>query len=335
MTALVVTTAFPPYAVGASITDPTAVAAILASENARNVVQSNVGSTPSLSAPSVSGLIAGGTSVVAGTYYNGAPSGLSYSLDGGSLVAAPSPSISGGIYSFAITTPTAGTHSIVVTGTGSNTATSSATSFTTATASIPGGATYTGAAPVGVTGSVISLLQSGATTGQVLQWNGSTWAPTTITTSGGVTITGTAPIAVSGGTVSLQQGGATTGQALVWNGTTWAPGTVSGGSSAVSSVSIDGSTIVASTGAPYQMLTADRVVDVNKTTGAATKILLPSNPALWVEYTVIDGKGDAGANNITVTLASGTINGATTFVMNANNTALTLRAVNATTWRIT
>ena len=145
MTALVVTTAFPPYAVGASITDPTAVVAILGGENTRNVVQTNVGSVPAISAPSISGLIAGGTSVVSGSYYNGTPSALSYSLDGGSLVSAASPSISAGIYSFNFTTPAAGSHMLTVTGAGSNSATSVSTSFVTANRNASGATIVSGA----------------------------------------------------------------------------------------------------------------------------------------------------------------------------------------------
>ncbi|MDT7951704.1 MAG: hypothetical protein RQ966_09385 [Acetobacteraceae bacterium] len=104
----------------------------------------------------------------------------------------------------------------------------------------------------------------------------------------------------------------------------------------VTGVTIDGTSTAASTASPYQMATADRVVDVNKTAGAQTKIVLPQSPTLWVDYTVIDGKGDAAVNNITLTAAQGgTINGQPTFVMNANNDAITLRAINATTWRIT
>lgn len=104
---------------------------------------------------------------------------------------------------------------------------------------------------------------------------------------------------------------------------------------AVAGVVIDGASISASAASPYQMATADRVVDVNKSSAAATKILLPQNPTLWVDYTIIDGRGDATTNNITLALASGaTINGQTSFLMNANNDAITLRAVNATTWRV-
>ena len=106
-------------------------------------------------------------------------------------------------------------------------------------------------------------------------------------------------------------------------------------SAALSGVSIDGVSITASAASPYQMMNTDRVVDVNKSSAAATKILLPQNPTLWVDYTVIDGRGDATNNNITLALASGaTINGQSSFTMNANNDAITLRAINATTWRV-
>ncbi len=129
----------------------------------------------------------------------------------------------------------------------------------------------------------------------------------------------------------------TSGYLLQTNGTgtnpTWvAPPSGGGG---ISGVAIDGSTIVASIASPYQMQTADRVVDVNKATGAATAITLPTSPTLWVDYTVIDGKGDAGTNNVTVTAPnSGTINGASSFVLNANRDAISFRAINATTWRV-
>lgn len=104
---------------------------------------------------------------------------------------------------------------------------------------------------------------------------------------------------------------------------------------AISGVSVDGSLIVASAAAPYQMNAVDRVVDVNKVNGAPTKILLPQNPTLWVDYNIIDGKGDTSANNITLALAQGgTINGQSSFVMTANNDAITLRAINSTVWRI-
>ena len=52
--------------------------------------------------------------------------------------------------------------------------------------------------------------------------------------------------------------------------------------------------------------------------GAATTVNLPASPVAGDEYVVIDGKRDAGANNITLTPAAGNINNAATAVMSAN-----------------
>jgi hypothetical protein len=62
--------------------------------------------------------------------------------------------------------------------------------------------------------------------------------------------------------------------------------------------------------------TTDHLVCVKKTTGAATSVSLPSSPPTWLSIIVKDCKGDAATNNITVSPASGTIDGAATFVMN-------------------
>jgi hypothetical protein len=43
---------------------------------------------------------------------------------------------------------------------------------------------------------------------------------------------------------------------------------------------------------------------------------LPSSPVAGDTYTVKDGKGDAETNNITLTPASGNIDGAASYVMN-------------------
>lgn len=72
-------------------------------------------------------------------------------------------------------------------------------------------------------------------------------------------------------------------------------------------------------------VTFDEVVVVKKTTGAATTINIPAaasseRPPL----TIIDGKGDANTNNITITPASGTINGAASLVLKDNYGAVTL-----------
>jgi hypothetical protein len=66
------------------------------------------------------------------------------------------------------------------------------------------------------------------------------------------------------------------------------------------------------------LTTADRenYVVINKTVGQATTVNLPSSPVAGDTYTVKDGKGDAETNNITLTPASGTIDGAASYVMN-------------------
>lgn len=93
-------------------------------------------SVPSLATPSVSGTVAGGSMTVSGTYSAGTPSGLTYVLDGGAVVAATGATIGSGSYSFAITAPASGSHTISVTGTGGNTASSPTASFTTSASGV-------------------------------------------------------------------------------------------------------------------------------------------------------------------------------------------------------
>lgn len=156
-------------------------------------------------APTVSGLVVGGSTTISGLYGGPAPTSVTYSLDSGAAVAATAPTIGSGSYSFVITTPAAGAHSITVTGTGANTSTSPATAFTTATAGlnapsvtglVVGGSTtlsgtYGGAAPTSVTYS----LDSGAAVAATAPTIGSGTYSFVITTpaSGAhtITVTGT------------------------------------------------------------------------------------------------------------------------------------------------
>lgn len=62
----------------------------------------------------------------------------------------------------------------------------------------------------------------------------------------------------------------------------------------------------------------DHVVFVNKTSGAATTVNLPSSPRTGMSIIVKDMKGDAATNNITVTPAAGNIDGSSTAVINTN-----------------
>ncbi len=99
------------------------------------------------------------------------------------------------------------------------------------TTTITTNATLTGA---GTTASPLGIAQQGATTGQVLQWNGSNWLPATIITTDtwgsqvAITTSRLTGDGTAGNPLDIAQQGATIGQALVWNGTTWAPGTISG-----------------------------------------------------------------------------------------------------------
>lgn len=57
---------------------------------------------------------------------------------------------------------------------------------------------------------------------------------------------------------------------------------------------------------------------VAKGTGAATTVNLPASPLPGKRIVIKDGKGDAATNNITITPAAGTIDGAATLVLNTN-----------------
>lgn len=57
---------------------------------------------------------AGASLAISGTYSGGTPAALDYQIDGGTWIAATSPTISGGSYSFSITAPAAGSHTIGV-----------------------------------------------------------------------------------------------------------------------------------------------------------------------------------------------------------------------------
>lgn len=75
------------------------------------------------------------------------------------------------------------------------------------------------------------------------------------------------------------------------------------------------------------------VVIVNKTTGGATSVPVPKEPHPGRAFAVIDGKGDANSNNITITTPGDeTINGASTYVMNANRESVILVADASGNW---
>lgn len=72
------------------------------------------------------------------------------------------------------------------------------------------------------------LSQMSATTGQVLKWNGSAWAPAADTDT---TYSAGQGLALAAGAFSIAQNGATTNQVLRWNGSQWIPATVTSSAS--------------------------------------------------------------------------------------------------------
>ncbi|MCS7074639.1 MAG: hypothetical protein NZ108_09255, partial [Bacteroidia bacterium] len=85
----------------------------------------------------------------------------------------------------------------------------------------------------GTAANPLTIAQQGATNGQVLAWNGTSWAPANVsgdnwgtqTAVTDATLTGNG---TAGNPLGIAQQGATNGQVLAWNGTSWAPANVSG-----------------------------------------------------------------------------------------------------------
>lgn len=75
----------------------------------------------------------------------------------------------------------------------------------------------------------------------------------------------------------------------------------------------------------------DYIIIVNKSSGAATTVNLPSSPVTGQPFRIKDGKGDAATNNITITPASGTIDGMSTYVLDINYGSIDV-VYNGTEW---
>jgi len=99
------------------------------------------------------------------------------------------------------------------------------------------GPTLSGA---GTNASPLNIAPQGATNGQILKFNGNSWAPSVDETGvgddwGGQSVT-TSPVLLGNGTtaspLTLAQQGAATGQVLKWNGTAWVPDNDLGGAGA-------------------------------------------------------------------------------------------------------
>lgn len=84
---------------------------------------------------------------------------------------------------------------------------------------------------------------------------------------------------------------------------------------------------------PYAALPEDSSIVVNLTSAGASSVVLSATAPIGSRVTVVDGKGDANTNNITVSVASsGTINGASTNVISTARGVATYQKVSATAW---
>ncbi len=77
-------------------------------------------------------------------------------------------------------------------------------------------------------------------------------------------------------------------------------------------------------GSSYAASVGDYVILVNKVTGSATTISLPSSPAAGQLMTIKDAKGDAATNAITISPTGGTIDGASSATISTNYGVLRL-----------
>ncbi len=81
----------------------------------------------------------------------------------------------------------------------------------------------------GTVANPLSIAQQGATPGQVLRWNGTSWQPANVTGDNwGTQTVATTPVlsgqGINANPLTLAQQGAAPGQVLKWNGATWLPG---------------------------------------------------------------------------------------------------------------
>lgn len=90
--------------------------------------------------------------------------------------------------------------------------------------------------------------------------------------------------------------------------------------------------LITATVTPYTAAATDRNILCNRTASGAMSVVLSASAAIGTEVCVVDQKGDAATNNITITVASGTINGGANSVISANNGARRFLKRAATAW---
>ena len=84
---------------------------------------------------------------------------------------------------------------------------------------------------------------------------------------------------------------------------------------------------------PYNGVAGDKDIVTNLTVPGPVAVILSAGAPIGKRVTVMDGKGDAGTNNVTVTVAGGgTINGGASSVINSNYGSAEFVKVTATAW---
>ena len=92
-------------------------------------------------------------------------------------------------------------------------------------------------------------------------------------------------------------------------------------------------TTVVTAGASYAVLSTDYYIDIDKTVGSATAVVLPPSPGKGATLIIKDGKGDAGTNQITINGNGNNIDGQATYVMAFNYQSITL-IYSGTSWGV-
>jgi hypothetical protein len=152
---------------------------------------------------------AGAAMTIGGTYVYGTPTALDYQIDGGAWVAATSPTISGGNFSFSITAPAVGSHTVGVRDHAVTTTAVTSGSFTT-TAGATIAITTPGTVLAGQAMTLSGTYSGTAPTGLNIAFDGGAYGPASGPAIGGGTwsVTTTAP-ALGSHTVSVQEANAT------------------------------------------------------------------------------------------------------------------------------
>lgn len=89
---------------------------------------------------------------------------------------------------------------------------------------------------------------------------------------------------------------------------------------------------VTATASPYTAVDGDQCILTNRGTSGAMSVVLSANAAVGQPVQVIDKKGDASSNNVTISATGGTINGGANVVINVDKGWAFLVKTGATTW---